>query len=207
MRYDGLLFERIKCHKFRKSLEIPVLFSFKAEKVSDSELRAHSFLPPGIWKFLKNRELFVFEPSDRGKLNILKAYSKEVTEDSCLVVLDGRVSKDRRLFERFAFCPEKMGKFVLRTESGEVGEVYVIDMSLKGIKLLIKGYKRNAIARNSYVTLVQNEKVLIVKVLWEEESVDGLILGCEIQKTNFNVMKFIMSNYVKLIKELLFQNT
>ena len=207
MRYDGLLFERIKCHRFKRNLEIPILFSFKAERLSDNELKAYSFLPPGIWKFLKERELFVFEPSDRGKLNILKAYSKEATENACLIVLDGRVSKDRRLFERFSFCPDELGKFVLKTEKREIGRVYVIDMSLRGIKLLIKGYKRNAVDKNSYVTLIQNEKVLVVKVLWEEESVDGLILGCEIQKTNFNVMRFIMSNYVKLIKRLLLQNT
>ena len=206
MRYDGILFERIKCSKFKKAFELPILFSFKARKVSDSELRAFSFLPPGIVDILEGKRVIVLEPFNGGRFNIVKAYVTDVGKESCTVVLEEEVSKDRRLFERFSFCPEEVGEFHVQDGDKRARGAFIIDMSLKGVKLLIRGLRQGDIGRGAVLTLTQDKKVLIVKVLWEEETLDGLLIGCEIVKANFNVMKFIMDNYVKHVKEVLAQN-
>ena len=206
MRYDGILFERIKCSKFKKAFELPILFSFKAQKISDNGLKAFNFLPPGIVDILESKRIIVLEPFNGGRFNIVKAYVTDVGKESCTVVLEEEVSKDRRLFERFSFCPGEVGEFQVKNGERGVRRAYIVDMSLKGVKLLMKGLRLGDIDKGTILTLTQDKKVLIVKVLWDEETIDGLLVGCEIIKANFSLMKFIMDNYVKHVKEVLTQN-
>ncbi len=205
MRYDGIIFERVKCSKFKNFLELPLLFSFKVRKISESELEAYSFLPPGVENLLSEREFFILEPFNGGRFNIVKAYAKEVKNGKCLIVVDDEAVRDRRLFERFSFCPEEVGEFTLQSGSTTLKHVFILDMSLKGVKLLLRGQKRGVVKEGEFLTLIQDRKVMTVKVLWEEESKEGLLVGCQIVKTNFNVMKFIMHYYVNHVKRLLSQ--
>ncbi len=206
MRYDGILFEKIRCSKFKDTLELPILFSFKTRKVSEKEMIAYSFLPPEIEKLLEGREFLILEPFNGGRFNIVKAYAQELKDGECKIVIEEDSSKDRRLFERFSFCPEEVGEFKLQRKDRVIRQVYIFDMSLKGIKLFLKGQRKGVVKRGEFLTLIQEKKVITVKVLWDEERRDGLLAGCEVVKTNFNIMKFIMDHYVSHVKELLLQN-
>jgi len=206
MRHDGILFERIRCSKFQDALELPILFSFKARKLSEKEMLAYSFLPPRIEKFLEGKEFLILEPFNGGRFNIVKAYAQELKGGECRIVIEGDSSRDRRLFERFSFCPEEIGEFTLQRGEKKLRHVYIFDISLKGIKLLLRGQKKGSVKRGELLTLTQGKRVITVRVLWSDERVDGLLVGCEIVKANFNVMKFIMEHYVKHVKEILCQN-
>ncbi len=206
MRYDGIIFDKVKCSKFKSFLELPLLFSFKVRKISENELEAYNFLPPGIENLLSEREFFILELFNGGRFNIVKAYAKEVKDGKCLIIVGDEVIRDRRLFERFSFCPEEVGEFTLQSGSTTLKHIFILDMSLKGVKLLLRGQKRGVIKKGEFLTLIQERKVLTVKVLWEEEKREGLVVGGQILKANFNVMKFIMRNYVSHVKRLLFRN-
>ena len=206
MRYDGILLEKVKCSQFKDIMELPLLFSFNVRKLSESELEAYSFLPPGVEKLLSGREFFILEPFNGGRFNIVKAYAKEVKNGKCFIVVDDEAVRDRRLFERFSFCPEEVGEFILQSGSTTLKRVFILDMSLKGVKLLIKGQRRGVVKEGELLTLIQERRVLTVKVLWEEERREGLVVGGQILKANFNVMKFIMRNYVSLVKRVLLRN-
>lgn len=206
MRYNGMFFEKVNCSGFRKAFNLPILFSFKVQKISEGELKASGFLPPGIVDFLQDREIFLFDPLNKGKSCIVKAYVKDANNDSCTFVLGEKVAKDRRLFERFSFCPEKLGEFHVQDEEREIKGIYIVDISLKGVKLLFRNLEPHEIREGQILTLTQDGKILVVKVLRKEEGGNGLIVGCEILKANFNIMKFIMDNYVKHVKEILFRN-
>ena len=206
MRYDGILLEKIKCSQFKNVMDLPLLFSFNVKKLSESEFEAYNFLPPGVEKLLSGRDFFILEPFNGGRFNIVKAYAKELENGKCLIVVDNETVRDRRLFERFSFCPEEVGEFLLQSGSTTLKRVFILDMSLKGVKLLIKGQKRGVVKEGEFLTLIQERKVLTVKVLWEEEKREGLVVGGQILKANFNVMKFIMRNYVSFIKRILLKN-
>ncbi len=206
MRHDGILFERIKCSQFKETLELPVLFSFKARKISEKEIVAYSFLPPGMEKLLEGREFLILESFNGGRFNIVKAFAQELKDSECRIVIEEEASRDRRLFERFSFCPEELGEFTLQRKDRVIRQVYIVDMSLKGVRLLLKGQKRGAVEKGELLTLIQGRGVLTIRILWDEETRDGLLLGCDIVKANFNVMKFIMDHYVRHVKELMFQN-
>lgn len=207
MRSDGILIEKVKCSKFGRVLELPILFSFKSRKISDSELEATEFLPPGIEKLLAGKEILILERLNGGKFNIVKAFAREVIDGSCIFVLEGETSRDRRLFERFSFCPEDVGEFILQDGDKKFREAYIIDISLKGVKLFVKGVKEGSIDKEKSILLAQDGKIITVKILWEKEAGDGLLLGGEIVKTNFNLMKFVMDNYVSHVKKALYQST
>ncbi len=206
MRYDGILFEKVKCSRFKDAMELPLLFSFNVRKLSESELEAYNFLPPGVEKLLPGREFFILEPFNGGRFNIVKAYAKQIKGGVCVVAVDGNAVRDRRLFERFSFCPEEVGEFTLQSNSATITSVFILDMSLKGVKLFLKGQRKGAVKEGELLTLIQERKVLTVKVLWEEERREGLMVGGQILKANFNIMKFIMHNYVSHVKRLLFRN-
>ena len=206
MRYDGILFEKLKCSRFKDVLELPLLFSFNARKLSERELEAYNLLPPGIEKLLPGREFLILEPFNGGRFNIVKAYAKRVKNGTYVVTVDGDAVRDRRLFERFSFCPEEVGEFNLQSGSTILKHVFILDMSLKGVKLFLKGQRRGAVKEGELITLVQGRKVLTVKVLWKKGRREGVVVGGQILKANFNVMKFIMRNYVSHVKKLLLKN-
>ena len=206
MRCDGILFKRIKCSGFKGVLELPLYFSFKAVKVSDKEMVACSFLPAGIERLLGGREFLILESSTGSHFNVVRAYAQEVEGRKFKITLEEESSEDRRLFKRFSFCPEEVGEFLLQKEGKTIRRVYIIDMNLKGVKLILKGHRRGIVGRGEFLTLIQGKKILTVKVLWDEEEKDGLMIGGQVLKANFNIMKFIMYNYVTYVKRLLSQN-
>ncbi len=195
MRLDGVTYKKISCLN-KVEITLPILLSFDVLEMSDNTIKASNFLPPGIEKILLNKEFYIYKDKKRTK-RLLRARIKEIINNIVHVItLDDEVLDEKRLFERIAVCIQEKFK-VLELNI----DAFILDMSLGGVKLFFE--KNVDIKPNQVLTLQHRSKILTLKVLRREEEKNGVILGCEIESSSFNLLNYLVKNYVEQVKEIL----
>ena len=197
-RRDGVLYAKVKCRDGRL-VELPLLFSFKEEEVEEGRVRGGAFSPPGILKFLKGAPFFFLKDSFGQCL--IKARAVKVWEEGALIEVVGERFKDKRLFDRFSFCPEEFGEFEVRRRGERVGKGFIVDASLTGVKVELEGKVR--VERGELLTLTRGTKVIEVEVVRSSEEGGRRVIGGKLLCTNFCVINLVIESYTRVVKELL----
>jgi len=198
-RRDGILYIDLKCEDGGR-VRIPVFFSFKAEEENGNLLVASRFLPPGIERHLLSRDFLVLKDFE-GSVLIKARLREELPEGKYLLELLEEELVDNRVYDRFNFCPEEFGEFELRRDSSVVGRVRIADISLLGVKLLLKSKVK--LVPGELLLLTQGTKIMNIQVVRVVEGRRAVEVGAKILSTNFNLINFIIGHYVRLVKELL----
>jgi len=197
-RRDGVFYAKRRCGDGR-IIALPLLFSFKEEKFPGGKIRGYSFSPPGVLELLKESSPFLLK--DSFKKCLVKARVVEAGKDWALIEITGEQFKDKRLFDRFSFCPEEFGEFEVRKRGERVGRGFIVDLSLTGVKVELEGKVRAE--RGELLTLTRGTKVIEVKVVRSSEEGGKRVIGGKITSSNFCVVKMIIESYTKVVKEFL----
>ncbi|WP_163329116.1 PilZ domain-containing protein [Desulfurobacterium thermolithotrophum] len=207
-RYDGIYFQEANCKLGLKAFKVPVFFSFKVVDLENKQFIAKEFTPPGINNLIEKKEfLLIKEETDNGNLVLIKALaSKSLEDDSLIIELVGKPKEEKRFFNRYTFCPEYAGKFKAFKDSNYLGDVYIQDISLKGINLITSTPEFKNLETGTKLTIVQKTQILRVEVVRIQEKRTFISLGCKIEYSSFSIINFIFKHYVEFIKELLFKN-
>jgi len=205
-RKDGILHVDIRCSDELKTVRVPIFFSFKiretGEEEGESEKRfiAESFSPPKVMSFLKDKEFFILKDPMTSRL--IKARIVDFIDDkSCFLEISDEQMVDKRSYDRFTFCPEEFGEFQIRRGGELYATAKILDISISGLKLLLKEEKDFSVGDSFIVS--QGTKILNVQIIRLEDSPSGKILGARITSANFNIVNFIIGNYVDVVKKLL----
>jgi len=196
-RKSGILYYESRCKGGRK-VKTPLFFSFRL-KEEEEELLAFSFSPPDIIKLLKGREFLLMEDEFGSRLK--KARAVKIKEDSCTVKLLSETIEEKRIYDRFSFCPEKLGEFNVKKDNEDVAKVTLLDLSLLGVKFSLKGHVK--VKPGDYLVMNQGTRIFNLRVLRVSREKGELIVGAKILKSNFNLIGFIIDKYVKVVKELI----
>lgn len=75
------------------------------------------------------------------RFNTVKAYAQKLKGGECRITVEGETSRDKRLFERFSFCPEegvvKRGELLTFTQEKRVLTVKVLWVNEKSDGLIV----------------------------------------------------------------------
>jgi len=197
-RRDGVLYAEVRCRDGRV-VELPVLFSFKGVEEEEGRIRCGAFSPPGILKFLE-RAPFFFLKDSFGRC-LIKARAVEVGEEEAVVELLGERFREKRLFDRFSFCPEEFGEFEVRKGGERIGKGFIVDASLTGIRVEFEGRVR--VERGELLTLTRGTRVIEVEVVRSSEEGGKRVIGGKLLCTNFCVISLVIESYTRVVKELL----
>ncbi|TCK03996.1 hypothetical protein [Phorcysia thermohydrogeniphila] len=208
-RYEGICYFRRFCNsRLLPHINIPLFFSFRVVKVDGSALYADRFSPPGIVELLLDKEAFLTKNVlDNGKVVLVKSLiEKKIDSSTVLLRLGEEVCENRRLFDRYVFCPEKLGAFELSSENAPLGKAYIVNVSLSGVEFVSPSADTCTILPGLILNASQGNKRLRVKVLRVKTEPGKVFIAGEILNTTFNLMDFIIDNYVKLVGEILLKN-
>ncbi|MEO2083120.1 MAG: hypothetical protein ABGX12_03735 [Desulfurobacteriaceae bacterium] len=207
-RFNGVLNIRLSCRSIGKPVEVPLLFSFDGRKREEGFILGKLFSPPGVLGFLVDKEFFLIKNFSPTSSTLLKARVEEVFPDkdeAVIKLLDDSIP-DRRFFDRFVFCPEKLGDFFFQTPDGEV-EVEISDISVSGVHFLVQKRQVRKVEVGYRGILRSDSKVVSVEVVRVDDGGSYYHVGCKVVSSNFNLLKFIVENYVDEVAELLMKKS
>jgi len=200
MRLGGIVYVKVKCPFVHGKIDVPILFSCSGEKAGKDAFRMRDFLPVEVVKVVKKVGNFLIKFAGR---ELKRAYVTDILgENEIVSTLSGEVVEEKRLFDRFSFCLGESNEFLIRDMNLKS---FLVNVSLNGICLFIPK-KRLKIAVGDSLVLSRQGEILAIQVKRTRETDGGVLIGGEIKSSNFNVMKFIVNNYVKQVKEILSQN-
>jgi len=199
MRLEGIVYVKIKCQMIHGKIEVPILFSCNAETDGDNRFKLRNFLPFEVVKILKKVGKFFVKLPDR---KLRRAHVTNVV-GNCEVesAFSDDVIEEKRLFDRFSFCLGKANEFLIRDINLKS---FLIDISPKGVSVLIPK-NRLKLSEGEFLVLNRGTDILVVQIKRVKESEGGVLVGGEIKNVNFDVMKFIVNNYVEQVKRILSQ--
>ena len=200
MRLRGVVYAKTRCPLVHGKIEVPILFSCNGENVEGNTLKLEDFIPAEVVEVVKKVGSFLVKFASR---ELRKVNVTEVPDtDEIVATVSSDVVKERRLFDRFSFCLGDSNEFLIQ---GLDLKSFIVNISLNGICLFVPK-KELKISAGDSVVLNGRGKVLTFQVKRVKEMDKGIFLGGEIKRSNFNVMKFIVTNYVKQVREILSQN-
>ncbi|RUM42881.1 MAG: hypothetical protein DSY35_04565 [Desulfurobacterium sp.] len=208
-RCEGLCYCRTSCNNnLLPRVDIPLFFSFRVLKVEGDTVYADRFSPPTIVELLLEREAFLTKNVLEGeKVILVRSFIEKKLDDSTVLLrLGEEVCENRRLFDRYVFCPEKLGEFELSSEKTLFGKAYIVNVSLTGVEFVSPSADASAILPGTILNASQGNRRLRVKALRLKTEPGKVFIAGEILKTTFNLMDFIIDNYVKLVGEILLKN-
>jgi hypothetical protein len=205
-RLDGVYHFQAQCKDIVHTVSIPILFSFRVVEQEDGTFIADRFSPAGIAEVLKDKELLLVKSIlQDGRTELIIGEIKQKVEKGYLVdISKGEKIVESRAFDRFSFCPEFLGKFnVLSPEGKELGNCYILDISLGGIKGFSKTLLHEDVREGNILVIQQGSQKLEVEVVRTKMTEHEVTFGAKIVKANFDIMKYIIRNYTRFVKELL----
>ncbi len=207
-RYEAIYLHRKKCSFLIEEVYVPVFFSFEVFEVEGDSVVVGSFLPPGIEGILRKREFFFIKEFIDEEHVVINRSRLEEIEDSgrFRIHLEEITVEERRLFDRFYFCPEMLGKWNINVHSEELGS-YVVDVSLKGIRFLVPEEDTSSIPLTAPIVARKQGKVIEFQPCRVTSVPEGCLLAGNIRYTNFNLVRYVVDNYVKMVKGIIGQNT
>ncbi len=203
-RYEAIYRHKYKCSSFLEEIYVPVYFSFEVFDIQDDSAVVGNFLPPGVEFLLKNKKFFfVKEFIDDENVRVIESRLEKIESGGGFkICLEETVIRERRLFDRFFFCPEMLGKWKFGGFEREA-EAYIVDISLKGVRFFIPNVSASDIHETFPFIMRKGSKIIELSLVRVTPAAFGCFLAGQISYTNFNIVRFIINNYVKLLKNIL----
>ncbi len=212
-RYDGIFYLPHKCAGGINEVLIPIFFSFRAKRVEDENLVvADRFSPPGVEDIVLGKEIFLLrEITTAGEVVLVKSSIERDNEGNILVKVNPKERiLENRSFDRYAFCPEELGEFqVFKDEKEEpIGSAYITDISLSGAEFFSSTVPFSSINVGDVIVVKQKVKQMKLELVRKRENKARHVIyfAGKIVETNFNLMNYLMTNYVRVIKNILLAN-
>jgi hypothetical protein len=209
-RYEGICYYRSPCNnRLLPYVNIPLPFSFRVVEVDGDTLYADRFSPLGILEILiEKKTFFTKNILGNGKVVLVKSFvEKKIDDSTVLLRLGEKVYDNRRLFDRYVFCPERLGAFELSSENELLGKAFIVNVSLTGVEFVSSSVNTSTILPGSILNVSQKNKRLRVKVLRVKVEPKKVFIAGEILNTTFNLMDFIIGSYVKSVSEILLKSS
>ncbi|SMP15746.1 hypothetical protein SAMN06265339_1412 [Desulfurobacterium pacificum] len=207
-RYDGIYYYPFRCKGSVNSVNIPIFFSFRVKHIENNSIIADRFSPPGVESVLSGKEIFLLkEITDNGDIILLKATVIEFSKGKAKIEVNTKEKfKENRSFDRYSFCPEHLGPFeILSTRKERLGDAYINNLSLSGAELFTLTIPSSLINVGDTLLISQDNRMIKLQVLRkrENEARHILFFAGKIIETNFNLMSYLIHNYIKVVKAIL----
>ncbi len=204
-RHISVLPIEIQCKRLNTQMTFDYIFSGIYEETSPDILTLQEINPYRTLSILApGKEIQVYIRFGDSSY-ITKGKVKEIKGDKVILeVNQNNISDDKRQFYRFHFCCEDLGVFSLVENSTVISkEICIYELSKTGIGLYVP--TDVSLKVGSTYNLVEKKKNInfTIQVIHVKNAGRFNIVGNKIKKSNINLLKYILQEYIKVSEKLI----